>query len=180
MRVITISGKAEAGKDTAAKLLKTQLEDSGYSVLITHYADLLKYICRQFFDWNGKKDEVGRTLLQKVGTEGVRVKNPDYWVKFIINILEFFPNDWDYVLIPDTRFPNEVNLMKEKFSSVSVNIVRDGYENHLTPEQRLHASETALDDFNFDYTIHNVGNMDDFNSAVAEFVIALNLKGEDI
>ena len=45
MKVITISGKAQNGKDTTAGLLKAALEADGYKVLITHYADLLKYIC---------------------------------------------------------------------------------------------------------------------------------------
>ena len=48
MKVITISGKAQNGKDTTAGLLKSALEADGYKVLITHYADLLKYICKQF------------------------------------------------------------------------------------------------------------------------------------
>lgn len=173
MRVITISGKAEAGKDTAAKLLKDQLEDRGYSVLICHYADLLKYICKQFFDWNGKKDEVGRTLLQKVGTEGVRTKDPDYWVKFIVDILKFFPNDWDYILIPDTRFPNEVDFIKKEFPTTSMNIIRDDYENHLTPEQRQHPSETALDDYKFDHVVHNVGDLNNFDSALTDLLSLL-------
>ena len=51
MKVITISGKAQNGKDTTAGLLKAALEADGYKVLITHYADLLKYICKQFFGY---------------------------------------------------------------------------------------------------------------------------------
>lgn len=158
MNVITISGKAECGKDTTAKELKTQLENMGYSVLICHYADLLKYICKTFFDWDGNKDEEGRTLLQMVGTETIRTKEPNYWVDFIKQILRFFKDEWDFVLIPDTRFPNEINLMKEEFHTVSIKVVRPNYENHLTEEQRQHASEVALDDFSFDYVITNPGN----------------------
>lgn len=159
MTVITISGKAESGKDTSANILKEKLEDMGYSVLITHYADLLKYICKQFFGWDGKKNEEGRTLLQRVGTEGVRVKKPDYWVDFIKSILEIFEDEWDFVLIPDTRFPNEIESMKEDFECISVQINRPNYKNHLTEEQRQHTSETALDDFKFDYKINNPGNL---------------------
>ena len=52
MKVIAISGKAQNGKDTTAGLLKSALEADGYKVLITHYADLLKYICKQFWmEW---------------------------------------------------------------------------------------------------------------------------------
>lgn len=155
-KIITISGKAESGKDTSAQMLKEQLEDLGYNVLICHYADLLKFICKNFFDWDGQKNEEGRTLLQRVGTEGVRKYNPNYWVEFILEILAFFPDEWDFVLIPDARFPNEINLLKDdNYDVMAVKVVRTDYENHLTEEQRNHPSETALDDYNFDYTLLN-------------------------
>lgn len=169
MQVITISGKAECGKDTTATVLKTELETLGYSVLITHYADLLKYVCKQFFGWNGKKDEEGRTLLQIVGTEGIRTKEPTYWVDFVKQILEFFPNEWDFVLIPDTRFPNEIDGMKEGFQTISVKIVRPNFENSLTEEQRNHVSETALDNYIFDYIITNPGTMNGLQKEVENF-----------
>ena len=44
MRVIVISGKAQNGKDTTAGFLKEALEADGYSVLIAHYGDLVKYV----------------------------------------------------------------------------------------------------------------------------------------
>ena len=170
MKIITISGKAESGKDTTAKVLKEELETMGYSVLTCHYGDLLKYICKQFFGWDGKKDEQGRTLLQVVGTEGVRSKEPDYWVNFIIQILEFFPEEWDFVLIPDARFPNEINLMKDEFDCISLKVTRPNHENSLTEEQRQHKSETALDDFNFNYGICNPGEMDGLRKEVKDFI----------
>ena len=55
MKIICISGKAGHGKDYTANLLKEELEARGYSVLITHNADLLKYICKTFLGWNGEK-----------------------------------------------------------------------------------------------------------------------------
>ena len=57
----------------------------GYSTLIVHYADLLKYMCKTFFGWNGEKDEFGRSLLQRVGTDCIRNVEPDYWVDFVIS-----------------------------------------------------------------------------------------------
>lgn len=125
MKVITISGKAQNGKDTTAGLLKAALEADGYKVLIAHYADLLKYICKQFFGWDGQKDDAGRHILQYVGTDIIRQKRPDYWVGFVASILELFPNEWDYVLIPDCRFPNEIDYLKEAgLDTVNLRVVR--------------------------------------------------------
>lgn len=55
MKVIAVSGHARHGKDTVARMLQEQLQADGNKVLITHYADLLKYICKTFFMWDGQK-----------------------------------------------------------------------------------------------------------------------------
>lgn len=155
--VILLSGHAGCGKDFVANILKEQLEKCNKKVLITHYADLLKYICKTFFNWNGEKDEFGRSLLQYVGTDVVREVNPNYWVDFIDGIIYMFYDKWDYILIPDARFPNEITEMKRSnfYSTISIRVNRPGYETHLTKEQQAHHSETALDDFNFDIYIDN-------------------------
>lgn len=114
-------------------------------VLVAHYGDLVKYVCKTFFGWNGEKDEYGRTLLQKVGTDAIRAKRPDYWVSFVADIMSFFPGEWDYVLIPDCRFPNEVDYIRNTgFSTVHLRVVRDGFVSPLTPEQQAHPSELEL------------------------------------
>lgn len=110
MKVFAISGHAQNGKDTVAGMMANKLTENGNRVLVAHYADLLKYICRTYFGWNGEKDERGRHILQYVGTDVVRQKAPDFWVDFIVSILTLFDSTWDYVIIPDSRFPNEVNV----------------------------------------------------------------------
>lgn len=132
-------------------------------VLITHYADLVKYVCSSFFGWDGRKDEAGRDLLQYVGTDVVRSAEPDFWVKFIADILGFFKNSWDYVLIPDCRFPNEYEyLIKSGFHVSHMRVVRDNYDSELTVEQQNHPSETALNDYPADIYVHNNGYLGEF------------------
>ena len=156
------------GKDFIAKEIKSQLEQNGNKVLITHFADLLKYICKSFFNWNGKKDNEGRALLQYVGTDIIRENNPNYWVKFLVGILEMFYNEWDYVLIPDCRFPNEVDIFKEKdFNVTSLKITRPNFKNNLTDEQNNHPSEISMDNYTFDYELTNDNN---YRNEVAKFL----------
>lgn len=148
------------------------IEADGYKVLITHYADLLKYICKQFFGWNGQKDDAGRHILQYVGTDIIRHKRPDYWVGFVASILELFPNEWDYVLIPDCRFPNEIDYLKEAgMDTVNLRVVRKNFKSPLTPEQQAHPSETALDDVEPDYYITNNGSMTDLKRNVIDWLV---------
>ena len=145
MKVITISGKAQNGKDTTAGLLKAALEADGYKVLITHYADLLKYICKQFFGWDGQKDDAGRHILQYVGTDIIRQKR---------------------------RFPNEIDYLKEAgLDTVNLRVVRKDFKSPLTPEQQAHPSETALDDVEPDYYITNNGSLTDLKRNVIDWLV---------
>ena len=159
MKIICISGKAEHGKTTTAKVIKTILSERGYHILITNYAGILKFICTSLFDWDGQKNEEGRRLLQHVGTDVVRKQDPDFWVNFMRSVLKLCPNEWDYVLIDDVRFPNEIEGLQNDFDVITLRVSRPDYENKLTEEQRQHPSETALDDYHFDYMIVNPGDV---------------------
>ena len=156
-KFICFSGKAGSGKDTSALIMKQSLEESGKSVLITHYADLLKYICRTFGKWDGKKDANGREMLQYIGTDMVRKNNPNYWVDFIIDMVGLFGDIWDYVIIADARFPNELNRLKNSGYYVThIRIKRDNHNsNMLTKSQENHESETALDNVTPDFVVPN-------------------------
>ena len=155
--IICISGKAQNGKDTSASIFKIELEKLGKKVLVIHYADYLKFICTNYFMWDGKKDETGRALLQKVGTDIVRKKVPDFWVDSLISVINLFPGEWDYIIIPDTRFPNEINKLKSNlFKTIHVRVKRKNFNSPLTKEQQSHPSETALDETKYDYLITNV------------------------
>ena len=185
MKVITISGKAGHGKDFTANAIAGILREQNETVLILHYADLLKFICTNLFGWNGEKDESGRRLLQHVGTNIVREKKPDFWVNYILDILELFGDEWDFVIIPDARFPNEIddlinasrrgkrrkqsyesyydkeaNDVHPLYSVTSIRVIRPDFDNKLTDDAKQHISEHALDGYKFDYTLFNSGKGD--------------------
>lgn len=176
MKVICISGKARHGKDTTAKHLSEILQEKGYKVLITHYADLLKFICKNMFSWDGQKNEEGRHILQYVGTDIIKKQQPNFWVDFIIQILQLFPDTWDYVLIPDCRFPNEITRMKEAgLHTIHVRVIRPFFENGLTEEAKKHISETALDQFKYDLLLLNSGD-DSYKNTIKEIFNYINLE----
>lgn len=173
MKVVCISAKAQNGKDFTASCIEEYLTQKGKKVLVAHYGDLLKYVCKQFFGWDGKKDEAGRTLLQKVGTEKVRAINPNYWTDFLVGFLKMFQDEWDVVVVADTRFPNEVECWKEAgFDSIAVRVTRPNFKSPLTEEQQQHASEIALDNYEFDEYLTNDGT-DSYRTEVQRFCDAL-------
>lgn len=172
MRVILVSGHARSGKDTIADMLKTKLgkqvgEDQ---VLIIHFADLLKFICKQYFGWDGEKDQKGRQMLQYVGTDVIRKANPNYWVDFVTGFLTMFKHNWEYAIISDCRFPNEVECVKQPLGALHIRVERPNYESALTSEQKLHPSETALDGYPCDCLIQNDGTLDDLSAKLDEIV----------
>jgi hypothetical protein len=171
MKVICISGKAQHGKDAAAQFMKDILEDDGKSVLITHFGDLLKYICLKFFEWNEEKDDAGRSLLQYVGTDVIRKSQPDFWVNFIKSILSLFPTEWDYVIVSDCRFPNEYECIRDEgFDVTLVRVYRPDFTSLLNDEQLTHPSETAMDEYKFDYYIENNGSIEGLRKSTRAFL----------
>lgn len=171
---ICISGKAQNGKDTSAEIFKNELIIRGHSVLVIHQADLLKYICKAFFNWNGEKDEAGRTLLQQVGTNVIRKVEPDFWVDFIAKVTGFFKDTWDYIIVPDTRFPNELEKLKANDANIfHVRVIREGFKSPLTEEQQRHPSETALDGIESDFTLINDKGIDDLYGGVVSILDAI-------
>lgn len=149
--VIMISGKAETGKTTFAELLVEKFKKSNEKALIVNFADYLKFICRQYLDWDGQKDEKGRGLLQYEGTDYVRARDVDFWTKSAYNFINIYEERFDHFLIADTRFKSEVEFFKQKdMNPMLIRLHRPGHENSLTQEARGHASEIDLDDYKYD------------------------------
>ena len=177
--VILISGKAEHGKDAFADaFIKGAQDVQGFRCLRIKYGDFLKYVCKEYFGWNGTKDEANREILQRVGTDLCRNNNPDVWTNCVKEVVKGLHTEYDFVLVPDCRFPNELEWDNTPFITYTVRVNRlngDGttYINHLTEEQKLHPSETALDDWKFNYTIESktLGDLNDAAKAIMDDVL---------
>ena len=154
MKIILISGKAEAGKTTAANIIKYYLCGIGKRAAIVPYGQYVKDTAKMIFGWDGQKDENGRQLLQWWGTDVVRKKSENFWVNTVMRLAAVLDGEIDYLIIDDCRFPNEVELWKHEYDYLTLRIERPGHENALNDEQRKHPSETALDDYEFDVTIY--------------------------
>lgn len=164
--IINFAGAAEYGKDYICKELIAHFTKEGYKCQKLAYADYLKYIAKQYFNWNGEKDEEGRHLLQYIGTDIIRHKNPNFWVDTVRMLVDNVFYDCNYIFISDCRFPNELSWSNTNHLVTNIKIIRlngDGspFENSLTYEQRQHPSETALSNSKFDYTFYNIVGHED-------------------
>jgi tRNA uridine 5-carbamoylmethylation protein Kti12 len=157
-RIVIISGKAENGKTELGKYLKQQLEKSGKKVAIMPFAKYLKQILKDYYGWNGEKDEYWREQLQIIGTDVIKkeLNMPLFHTIRVCDDIKVIYNSYDYVIIDDWRFQDEGNYVKAIFPYLTstVRVVRLNYENTLSEKQRNHKSEIDLDNYNFDYTIY--------------------------
>jgi len=160
MRIIGFSGKKQSGKTTAVQDLKQRLEAQGKTVAIVSFADALKDAVEHLFavpigiipDWDSDEfkntvhpcGKTYRQLLQIFGTDFCRALWPDIWVEvWKWQVLNIYPN-YDYILVPDVRFENEVKVIQDLGGKV-IRLTRAPFAS-----QDKHESETALDKIQFE------------------------------
>ncbi|MDU4960225.1 MAG: hypothetical protein E6X17_06140 [Sporomusaceae bacterium] len=176
MIVILLSGKAESGKDTFFEMTAERYAKGNIRRIA--FADALKRIAFEM-NWDGHKDAAGRRLLQDIGEAGRRYR-ADLWVDKSLESLRDYSHGADIVCFTDCRYPNELAGVKNwpglgKATVVTVRIERPG---HAITANRDHISETALDDYGFDYTIINDGTLEDYREKVLETMAMILLRDQ--
>lgn len=195
--IIGISGKAQAGKDTVCKMIiytiwyytfSQRLKPFGidhYKECVTYYDTLSYNIGYQhtsfakalksclsvilnkdldkFENINFKNSRIDwlnnmtvRELLQKFGTAIRNEVCDDFWVKVCLK------NCTEDCIISDVRFESEAKGIRD-INGIIIRINRNG------AGAGNHISETALDDYCFDYIIDNNGTEEDLLLKVKEF-----------
>lgn len=161
--------------------------------------ELLEYWLKyEGVDWLGEGYVINneiltpRMILQELGTEGMRNIHPNFHVNALFtDYQEEVPcqceearkqgfsmmcfscqarpgSNW---IIPDVRFPNEVEAIRKRGGLV----IR--VDNPRIESNDNHASETALDEYqHWDYKINNDGSIDDLIIKVKDFMYTLNIK----
>lgn len=173
--LVGIAGFARVGKDAAAQALVGR----GYVRL--SFADKLRHFLLALdpivyatamspyrlsdivgdIGWEQAKDDFPevRALLQRCGTEaGRKVLGENVWVDAVLRDLP------EKVVIPDVRFPNEAQAIKERGGRV-FRITRPDYG-----PVNDHPSETALAHWQFDRHIVNDGDLGDLCLSICEAV----------
>lgn len=160
LQLIGISGKAGSGKDYVAN---TVLEPLGFQrwSLAWHFKIWAVGQGLATYDevFNTKPPEV-RKMLQEMGTEqGRNVYGENIWCDTAAAWIQLLREMWGQglIVIPDIRFPNEVEMVQRLGGKVlRIQAARRVETSSLSEEARKHASETALDGYDpFDGYILN-------------------------
>lgn len=164
---ILISGKAGTGKTTLSNLLYNILNSMNLTITQTHFAKKLKEAAVDYFNWDYRKDEKGRKLLQRLGQVG-REYNETLWVDRVIEDTKsetFYPVN--FLLIDDWRFRNELERFRQDnfFDVVPLRIT--GRNSTIENEELANEiSEIDLDKPDSSYWyIDNSGTIEELTSA---------------
>ena len=148
-----------------------------------------------------KVEMTPRLMLQLLGTEcGREILHPDIWVNSLmaeyksklssnnpVDDLDWEPRfiypNW---IITDTRFPNELEAVKKR-NGITIRINRVTFRERTTEIGKIftvaqpevdkllgieeHESETALDNAEFDYEIHNNGTIPELIDKIRNILI---------
>lgn len=123
----------------------------------------------------GMQQMTVRQFLQELGTDALRNGlHPNTWVNALMTDYKpgpFFPEvpaedhaklpNW---IITDTRFENEAQAIKDRLGIV----IR--VENKNITSTQSHPSETALDDWKFDYVLDNSGSIKELSDRVYDML----------
>jgi len=194
--IIGLVGKARSGKDTFASILYKKMDKLDILFLTFSFAGDLKARVMEDFELdyeqiNGNLKEVPdprypkkdggfwtpREILQFMGTEAYRSIDNNFWVKQLMDKnIDIMANREDgeafNFIITDCRFPDEVRAIEDR-GGIIIRITRADRD-AITNDK--HASETALDNFNFRNVIEvdNSGSLHNLNNEVGRVIKMLN------
>lgn len=182
--LIGITGKARSGKDTLANFIA----DKHSNVYLTHWADSLKDMLIGFFGCSYEDVYTGagkarhnefwgmtnRELLQTIGTDALRngFRN-DVWIK-IMDLKLDKNQDKDIIIIPDTRFNNEAEYIRDK-GGIVIEVVR-GKNGELSNKELEHSSEKGIDKTLISYIVYNNEGLDNLKKQALNIYNKLKYK----
>lgn len=195
MYKIAISGKANAGKSTVAKILYSQISPkSSSSKMRVALADPIKEIIKIMFPRTKHailygpsknraqvipdaflKDEPlnYRKLLQNLGTEVGRGYKESIWLDVLDYKIENAEKKGiNIFIVEDARFKNECDHLKN-IGFTMIRVVRD---EQLSLNHSSELEQESIKDHEFHFIINNSGSKDDLKDKVLEICSQLNIE----
>jgi len=173
-----LSGRCCAGKDSCAEVLgyhKLPLAGALKEEVVSGLVDIGLPLDLAYLE---EHKSVFRGLLQTHG-DVVRHFDPVHYVNIVRRRALSLAARGIPVAVTDVRYPNEVEALEEAgFVIVRLEVsplvqdtrYRARYGRSLTDAERLHQSETALDDYRFLYSVNADQPLEDMVAAVRKII----------
>lgn len=157
---IAFSGKMGVGKSEACEYLRATM---GGTVL--YFAEPIYKIQNYAQEVCGLSPFKDRHFLQLIGTEWGRGRDPDIWVRLLLQKARQEEHAHSHLYLSDLRFQNELEQLQRE-GWTCVRIQRDLQTNHTSSSFHAHASEIDLDRVpasRWDHVLVNNGSLDHFH-----------------
>ena len=184
--IYLFTGKAQSGKNYIARELNKALTSEHKTVLELSFAYKLKSFISTLFDmpieevdkWKLNEQPFTangttmREILQRFGTDIMRKHvDKDYWIKFVAT--RIVNTDYNYYLITDYRFPNELDVIDyiklyDLYNLTDYNVKVVKVINNSTIKSSRHESELLTDVIDADIVIDNTDHKYKFD--IKDFV----------
>ena len=171
--IYLFTGKAQSGKNYIARELNKALTSEHKTVLELSFAYKLKSFISTLFNmpieevdkWKLNEQPFTangvtmREILQRFGTDIMRKHvDKDYWIKFVAT--RIVNTDYNYYLITDYRFPNELDVIDyiklyDLYNLTDYNVKVVKVINNSTIKSSRHESELLTDVIDADIVIDN-------------------------
>lgn len=172
--IIGLTGYAQSGKDTVAKIL---VDNYGYTriafadkireFLYETAPDYIKLLVDEVGWEKAKQNQAVRELLQNTGVGARKVFGEGFWVHEAMKTMLNDPRpDLNYV-VTDVRFLNEADMIKANHGQIwRVKRIGVGAVN-------AHVSETQMDGYPVDQIFVNNGTIEDLEALVKTRMVGL-------
>ena len=184
--IYLFTGKAQSGKNYIARELNKALTSEHKTVLELSFAYKLKSFISTLFNmpieevdkWKLNEQPFTangvtmREILQRFGTDIMRKHvDKDYWIKFVAT--RIVNTDYNYYLITDYRFPNELDVVDyiklyDLYNLTDYNVKVVKVINNSTIKSSRHESELLTDVIDADIIIDNTDHKYKFD--IKDFV----------
>ena len=168
--IFCVCGKAGSGKSLVGNYLKHEYLKKNLKVIISPYTKYLKKYIEEITRKKINEKNKPRAMLQQLSSKLIKDKlgYKEFFINRQIEDISIYKYFFDIIIIPDVRFPNEIDILKEKFDNViSICVKRHNYNNGLTKEEKQDITETSLDNYHkFDYILDNQNNKNFKNDVI--------------
>jgi len=169
--VILISGYKRSGKDTVADMIADKVKNpyrlSYAAAMKDILADTLGLTLEELEDKKNDSNYQHRSYLQRFGQKAKEYFGENCWGDIVGRTIQHLPDD-SVIIISDFRMPIEAIE-----GAITVRVTNDRVKNN-----DKHISETALDNFEFDYLIQNNGTLGQLEDNVEDLLGRLRVEGK--
>jgi hypothetical protein len=166
---IAIGGRMQVGKTTAADRLVARHGFAKYAL-----AAPIKEIARSGFGWDGRKDALGRRLLQEIGTVG-RHYDSEIWLDRFAATLA--ADDPPRAVVDDLRLAREEEYLRQ-LGFVCILVTRPERMISAIPEggeTAGHETETEIGQLEVEAEIDNSGTFEELYGRLDRLVAELEI-----